>query len=762
MTTATQVNLTVKSQVAKLLATENITIEHKRDARTASFDTDKRVLVLPVWEKASDDVYDMLVAHEVAHALHTPKSEIYLPICTEVDPEQPMRFFSYLNVIEDIRIDRKIKESFPGLRRSYNNAGREMHDMDFFDLKGEDIATLPFGDRLNVYAKSGMYGHIDVPFTEDEMELVTAAFSTETFEDAVEVAKRIYTGDKSDQKEPVPSEYHPLGTMKGVEGGENQASGGGASNDDSSEGDSDSSSNESDTDDGVNPNNSLSNSEDSNSQNENPKQMVPSAPSLKTDKNIGKAISGLLGESKYGNEYNYFNYPTMDLGKIIISYSDVYEDLSHLRTMKNFSGNKILSIMQEDNKNVILNLVKQFEQKMAADTLRRTSYAKTGELNMRKIANYKFSDDLFLRNKFVKNGKSHGMVFIMDWSGSMSEYLMETVEQLIVLCMFCRRINIPFEVYAFTNNTQPIRHMCRQGASKYHEPVTIPLAKEYTIKTETDTYGQLRKSVDFHNNLCVTDIGLINFLSSKMTNDQFKNGAEILCQLARNAQWAPPAKYNKTDVVSTDRSWFYELSGTPLNEAIFTAIPIVNAFRANTGCDIVNTVFLTDGEASSVICGHRRGNNIVNLPNREQFVLMSPALAQENKHWYISQIETVQLIRLFRKMTGSNAIGIRIANSRTGNTLISAMSAPADVENRTKCWKNERFFSTGTSQGYDEHFVIAADVSTTTNDDIFDGLARNASMTSITNAFIRGNRKKVTSRTLLNRFTDIISKSINR
>ena len=67
----TQVNYEVKGQLAKLLATEDLIIENRK-VSTASFDVERRVLTLPMWEKASGTVYDLLVGHEVGHALYTP------------------------------------------------------------------------------------------------------------------------------------------------------------------------------------------------------------------------------------------------------------------------------------------------------------------------------------------------------------------------------------------------------------------------------------------------------------------------------------------------------------------------------------------------------------------------------------------------------------------------------------------------------------------------------------------------------------------
>ena len=52
----------IKGKLAKLLATENLIIEH-RNVETAQFDVVRRVLTLPVWQIQSEDVYDLLVAH---------------------------------------------------------------------------------------------------------------------------------------------------------------------------------------------------------------------------------------------------------------------------------------------------------------------------------------------------------------------------------------------------------------------------------------------------------------------------------------------------------------------------------------------------------------------------------------------------------------------------------------------------------------------------------------------------------------------------
>jgi hypothetical protein len=97
-------------------------------------------------------------------------------------------------------------------------------------------------------------------------------------------------------------------------------------------------------------------------------------------------------------------------------------------------------------------LVKEFECRKAADSYARASVSKTGVLDCTKLHTYKYQEDLFKKVTTFATGKNHGLVFILDWSGSMSNVLMDTVKQLYNLIWFCNKVNIPFEVYAFTND----------------------------------------------------------------------------------------------------------------------------------------------------------------------------------------------------------------------------------------------------------------------------------------------------------------------
>ena len=128
-----------QSSLAKLLATENITVTHQKGIKTAYFDVKNRVLGLPVWKDKGKVVYDMLVGHEVSHALYTPKDgfEKFLE-------KEDRKYFDILNIIEDIRIERLIKNKYAGMPRIFNGAYKELVENDFFGINNKNISELAF------------------------------------------------------------------------------------------------------------------------------------------------------------------------------------------------------------------------------------------------------------------------------------------------------------------------------------------------------------------------------------------------------------------------------------------------------------------------------------------------------------------------------------------------------------------------------------------------------------------------------------------
>jgi len=112
------------------------------------------------------------------------------------------------------------------------------------------------------------------------------------------------------------------------------------------------------------------------------------------------------------------------------------------------------------------NLVKEFECRKSADAYARASVSKTGVLDTSKLHTYLYNEDVFKKVTILPDGKNHGLLFLLDWSGSMQKEILATVKQLLNLTAFCRKVQIPFEAYAFTNDFYAVRRQ-KQGKSNY-------------------------------------------------------------------------------------------------------------------------------------------------------------------------------------------------------------------------------------------------------------------------------------------------------
>ena len=190
-----------KSTLAKLLAKENITVVHDPKADTAMFDVLNRNLILPVWKNMGMVVYDMLIAHEVGHALYTFSDDI-----EKFTSEHGTRHFGLLNVIEDVRIERLVQNLYPSLPRIFHSAYKNLVDADFFKLgDAAKIEDMTFVNRLNLHAKVGK--HIDIPLSDEERTLYDECYSAETWDDVLVLYHKIlnFISEKKSKPELVDS-----------------------------------------------------------------------------------------------------------------------------------------------------------------------------------------------------------------------------------------------------------------------------------------------------------------------------------------------------------------------------------------------------------------------------------------------------------------------------------------------------------------------------------------------------------------------------
>ena len=418
------INQEVKGTLAKLLATENLTVEHRK-VTTACFDVDKRVLILPIWKSASNTVYDLLVGHEVGHALYTPN-----------DPfgDAPQ---SFVNVIEDARIERLMKETYPGLRKSFFDGYSELWNDDFFGVKHEDLETLPLIDRINLYFK----GNASMPFSEEEKVWVKKVAATKTFKDVVDLANEMYGHAKKQEemKPQLPEAEMPFdfdGDGDGQEGDQDIEYDISQPTQDSEQGNSK---------DPIQSSESIEDGELEEGSNDQSQprpslggnQAVNTESKYKetesvTDEAFKQALETLVDED--AREWVYLSLPKVDANKCIVKSETIQEDLKFHFYGKAFSDleqqtfhfNNVdyaVDHFEKYNKSAqksVNYLVKQFEMKKSASEYKRAAVSKTGVINTNTLYKYKLTDDIFKKITVVPEGKNHGLIMYLDWSGSMN------------------------------------------------------------------------------------------------------------------------------------------------------------------------------------------------------------------------------------------------------------------------------------------------------------------------------------------------------
>ena len=574
MVKVNKVNIESKSQLAKLFATENLSVEHN-NVKTASFDLENRIVTLPIFKKPSGDVYDMLTAHECSHALHTP-----MKAWSKL--EDP-KYRAYVNVIEDTRIDRLIQKKYPGIVRNYVNAFDILTKDNFFGLKDKNIDTdLMLIDKINMYYKSSK--KLKFKFNKEEQSYVNRIDDIKTFTDVLKIAKELYGYQEKqlDQLSKLPDfDNHPLAKNYKLDknGKKIQVQ-------------------NSEKDNGNNFESSLPKPEDN--QNKDSKQSnvgnpngaggdnvkVDTALDCITDKSFEQSVDKLLDTTK---NYRYSTLPEPNLKNALVSYDEFLKDMkdnnneyfkaqpndtdTHLQYLKywNWIKQDFLKFKKDSTKTVMY-LVKEFEMKKAATAYKRATTDKTGVIDSLKLKNYKFSDDIFKRLTVLPNSKNHGMIMLLDWSGSMCDIMAKTVHQLCNLVWFCQKINIPFEVYLF---------------------------KDVVDKADGKEYFKLKNG-----NMYADKSQLVNVASHRMKKTVLH---EALLHLYKMASYFN-RNYNYSCDNIAQRGYAipviqkYHLSSTPLNEAIIMCNKLIPLFQAKYKVEKLSFITLTDGEANSDIC----------------------------------------------------------------------------------------------------------------------------------------------------------------
>jgi len=757
---------TVKSSskdiLAKCMAVEDITVEHRANVPTAYFDTKNRVLCLPIWQDMTNEVYDMLVGHEVSHALHTP-AEGWQDFVGTGKGSSIRHMF--LNIVEDARIERLIKDKFPGIRRDFASAYKTLHSQDLFELKDRTIAvTDELIDRLNLHFKVGLFGLEQIPFADDEKQYVTRMANTESFEDVVALAQELY----EKHQDELPEEDENGESQSGGESGEGESQDGESQDgSESGDGNEDGSESGSESGDGNEDTDSVNRGgEDSGQSQDDDTDDGESADSEAGDSQDSDGDSGEMEYDDYANDvnaagssqrafekgvenfndstgakYTYHTLPKINLDEIIVDFTEIEsmwqridpDTISERNRERADEWATELRTFLNESKGTINQMVQQFQMKQAADASHRTQINKTGVLDTLTMVNYRWSEDIFRKNETQPDGKNHGMVMFVDWSGSMSSILKDTVKQLIILVEFCKKVGIPYEVYAFSSNRY---HHTLEGLDRYSDEYRDAIR---AIDENGHQYTKENEDTDVEPHA----FQLYNFLSSRMTKKQYTVGMSNF--------WLTTNSISRYGGYPAPRC--LALGCTPLNEAIVAALDIVPAFQRANGIQIVNTVFLTDGDGHGMGMQSYRMRDSSNADKdilRDKKTRKEYVLPRGSRH-----AETDALLTLLKARTGCNTVGIRLHPAKNIRNLRYNHWGSDDGAYAAACKQFTKMNYTTADTAYDGYFIVKGDLKV--EFDALESLQDGASYTQLKNAFMKGNTNRKTSRVIATQMVNIFA-----
>jgi len=730
----------IKSQLAKLLATEDLVVEHRK-VETAMFDVQTRVLTLPLWDKASENVIDMLVSHEVGHALYTPNEEWWKDY--QIHP-------SFVNIVEDARIEKLMKRRYDGISKTFYKGYTELHNDDFFQVKKKNISEMILADRVNLHYKIGTY--YDIPFTVEEKFFLNKIDICETFEDTLKAAKALYdyclAEEQRKEKEKEEAEDFSNFDLELDEDGDG---------------------------DGERPMNGTRSEEvDTDDVDDDGEQQEETEIETKVDTHIGghdgvteisaetvesldEALKNLTNEG--ARENVYLELPKLDLDKVIISNEDIHDqcqqrlsqaykkvaeqeqaklrgDINHYNYYTEYGIKKYLEQTEQDfakfkksAQKEVNYLVKEFECKKSASAYARATTSRTGVLDTTKLHTYKYNEDLFKKVSVIPEGKNHGLVFILDWSGSMSHVMLDTIKQLYNLIWFCKKVQIPFDVYAFTTS-YPKENRDENGYA-------IPLyeAKDNMLLVENQ-------------------FSLLNLFTSqsriKDLNEQMMNIFRIVNSYR---------DYSYRDLTP----YGLELSGTPLNETIVALHDLIPQFQARTKVEKVNCVILTDGEGYQ-LSYHRTverglmGDSYFGRGNYgEGCIIRNRKTGKTYNCGYQYHDFTKMLLRnISDELTNVNFVGIRIMDGRDAKHFVQSNSDDFNspqIEKTMQQWRKTKTLILE-DVGYKVYLGLSS--SAVGNDAEFE-VKEDASKADIKRAFTKSLKNKKMNKKILSKFIEMVA-----
>jgi hypothetical protein len=713
-----------KSILARLLAKENVEVIHG-NYKTAFFDVERRVLGLPLWDNLPD-VYDLLVGHEVGHALETPPegwhdAEVEIPGCPR----------SYLNVVEDVRIEKKIQRRYPGLVSCFKRGYQKLYDDDFFGINQIPEITPDYVnliDRINIKAK--LRGLVQVKFTSNELPLVNEVFAVETWEDVLEACKKLYAYalENSVQKSPsIPNFDSKMENNTNEEEIDPTADYGQAnapkprSLDDTSEDQEKAKPSPTSSDEEGEKEDERSVEESNQPSSEGGKdfEQTPFDPTDSvTDKAFRDNEHKLISKGAGGDLVRVTNgFSNKQIKDMIIDFNTIQEarSMQYDERRRGVDSSKYYDDFINENKKIVQIMAKEFEMRKAAWRTVRAQTARSGSLDVNKLYAYKYTDDIFKRMTNLPDAKNHGMFMMVDYSGSMQATLGSVIKQVCVLSMFCKKVNIPFEVYGFT------------------------------------TRGNRNRSIDIgsvpYGNIAHQDVKLMHLISSSMNKtDQESALKGLLTNSFRLEYGIWPTQSSEED-----------LGGTPLNEALIAAPLLIKEFASKHNIEKTNFILLTDGCGGRMDIRRHEKEEPIGYSNGGVAVNVQGRLVRsvgENK-------DLTKALLTNLKHHCSSVTGYFLANGRYDfNYAVGGVRPDIsydDSNNLRREFMRNKFTSFDNVGGYDRFFILRNDrKSLDTSIDEFE-VRDGAKKSEIARAFRKHSASKKANRTLAVKFAETVA-----
>ena len=767
--------------LAKLLAKENINVR-VGNYSTAFFDVKHRVLGLPMWNADNKQVSDLLVGHEVGHALYTP-ADVFERF-SEALPGVP---FDIANIVEDIRIERLIQNNYPGLVYSFKEGYRHFIEKDFFKINGSDLSKLGFADRLNIHAKIGSQVH--VPMNLAEEAVYARCLVAETFDEVLDICKTVYEMIGSEKREEEKETETPNeATENSPANPSNQES---KKSDDAAAAASENGSDGKQSDSADSKNDGTQTYRDSEddgdaadkadaSSDDKDKSAEDEANDKKKDKadadgegmpdrmpDYGTAQDELTSKTmqSLGEQLNdmqetvadYLIGNAPDAADMMKRVIPVEEIMAERHRCSSYAEIMALTHVQEDwkgfkvaTKKHISVLVKEFERRKAAFQYSRSQQSTTGTIDVNRLHAYKFEDQIFRSVTKLADAKNHGMVFFIDYSGSMTNTIGRVIVQTLQLVYFCKAVGIPFEVYGFTS---PV-HSCREDNGN-------------------------NANVKFGSNLSLHYTHIFELVNSSMKRDKF----ELACRELKAQSYLRAGSASGGSMAFSN--YKYEvMNGTPLNETIVVAHEIVKRFKARHHVQKMNTIFLTDGDAGQSYfnynnddaayrklakvpewkCGHQIPINGRNIMFRTHDKGLTPALI-ENLRITCGTTVIGFFVANYRSDYKSTAISAMRYTAKTAEGILPWSSANVLFQKKSREARKEKCMMILGGYNYDAYFVFDSKNGLDINDDgeefvssvVSESFSDSSSQNRLAKQFTKFTSEKKLSRVFLNKFAEIIA-----